>query len=495
MDTVIYLYNGQVQIVTGSAGTKPNLKGYFMIDAPEGSIINGMVMDTQLFVDFLKTTWTERHLSNKDVILVLNTSKFIGRNIELPKLNDKKSIEYIRREYSDLGRDNESIFGYISINENKNTRKVYSECIDPNFIKDYVSIFTEAGIKLKAIYSSESSLIGFTKRTSALNHRTFDLIIADANTLTTILFIDGVYTYYNTVRCFQEMGSREYADDIAKAVSSMVQFLRANQSDKTLDTIIIAGINADDINMYRNSIELAGFQIPVQAFTFPNNTWREASVQRYLPAISGLYPHDKSQNFLLQISGKNVKKESEGSKNLVKNLTIIGIVFLLMLLITVGSVVIKNIKQKELDALLEVNESPARMMDLALYDEYSSKNSYLRKQYDATADIEANIATYPLGDDNVLSVFNRCAKEGKASFDYSSFDAVNGEISIVAKAADVENINSFIKLLLNEEMFTSVNYTGYNYSDETELWNINVTCVLAESAGRPAKKSEEEGKR
>lgn len=54
MDTVIYLYNGQVQIVTGSAGTKPNLKGYFMIDAPEGSIINGMVMDTQLFVDFLK---------------------------------------------------------------------------------------------------------------------------------------------------------------------------------------------------------------------------------------------------------------------------------------------------------------------------------------------------------------------------------------------------------------------------------------------------------
>ncbi len=495
MDTVIYLYNGQVQIVTGSAGMKPNLKGYFMVDAPEGSIINGMIMDTQLFVDFLKTTWTERHLATKNVILVLNTSKFIGRNIELPKLNDKKSIDYIRREYSDLGRDNESIFGYIGISDNKKTRKVYSESIDPNFIKDYVSIFNEAGIKLKAIYSSESSLIGFTQRTSALNHSTFDLIIADANTLTTILFIDGVYTYYNTVRCFQEMGSREYADDIAKAVSSMVQFLRANQSDKTLDTIIIAGINADDINMYRNSIELAGFQIPVQAFTFPNNTWREASVQRYLPAISGLYPHDKSQNFLLQVSGKSTKKETEGSKNLVKTLLIIAGVLVLMVLVTLGTFAYRNIKQKELDDLLEINESPARMMDLAMYNEYSSRNSFLRKQYEATSDIEDNIATYPLGDKTVLDVFNKCAREGKATLEYSSFDAEKGEISIVAKAADVENINSFIKLLFGEDMFTSVNYTGYSYSEEKGLWNINVTCVLSESAGRKVIKSEEEGMR
>lgn len=495
MDTVIYLYNGQVQIVTGSAGSKPNLKGYFMVEAPEGSIINGMVMDTQLFVDFLKKTWTERHLSNKDVTLVLNTSKFIGRSIELPKLNDKKSVEYIRREYSDLGRDTESIFGFLSINENKKTRKVYSESIDPNFIKDYVSIFNEAGIKLKAIYSSESSLIGFTKRTSALNHSTFDLIIADANTLTTVLFIDGVYTYYNTVRCFQEMGSREYADDIAKAVSSIVQFLRANQSDKTLDTIIIAGINADDINMYRNSIELAGFQIPVQAFTFPNNTWRESSVQRYLPAISGLYPHDKSQNFLLQISGKNAKKEEASSKALFKSLAIIGAFLLFMILAVAGSYLVKGAKQKELDSILDINDSPARMMDIAMYDEYSSRNSFLRKQYNATSDIEANIATYPLGDDNVLNVFNKCAKEGKATLEYSSFNAYNGEISIVAKAANVENINTFIKLLLSEDMFTSVNYTGYNYAEDSGLWNINVTCVLAESAGRIKADSEEEGKR
>lgn len=491
MNTVIYLYNGQVQIVSGVASNKPTLKGYFTCDAPEGSIINGMVMDVEPFVEFLKSTWKERHLPTKDVLLVLNTSKFIGRNIELPKLNDKKTLEYIGREYSDLGRDVGSIFGYIPISEAKNTRRVYAEGIDPNFIKDYISIFNSAGIKLKAIYSSESSLIGFTQRTTALNYKTFDLIIADETSLTTILFIDGVYTYYNNIRCFHEMGSSEYAEDIAKAVSQMVQFLRANQSDKSLDNIVIAGINADDISMYRNAIELAGFQIPVTAFSFPNGMYREASVQRYLHAISGLFPHDKAQNYLLQLSGKEKKTKDEGKKNLLKTLGIIGAIFLVMVIATVSTLLVRFNKQKELDKLKDINESPARMMDLAMYDELTERNSFLRSQLDATLDIEKNIETYPLGDTDVLAVFDTCAKMGKAQVEYNSFDAQRGEISIVAKSDDVENINSFIKYLLAEDMFKSVNYTGYNFSNEG-LWNINVTCVLAEKAGRKATEDSKE---
>lgn len=485
MNTIIYLYNGQVQIVTGNAGSKPSLKGYFMVDAPEGSIINGIVMDVESFTAFLKQTWAERHLSNKDVILVLNSSKFVGRNIELPKMNDKKSIQYIAREYSDLGRDNKSIFGYVDIKNEKKTKKVYAETVDPEFIKDYVSIFSAAGIKLKAIYSSESSLIGFTKRTTALNHKNFDLIIAEENTLTTILFIDGLFSYYNTIRCFHDMGTIEYAEDIARSVSQMNQFLRANQSESNLDNVIIAGIDSNDINMYRGAIEAAGYQTPVQAFTFPNGLWREASVQKYIHSVCGLFPHDKSQNFLLQLDNKATSGEKK-NKGLMKTLIIIGAIFVLMVVATVVSVFVKNGKQKELDDILEINESPSRMLDLALYDEYMIRNTYLREQHRATLDVEENIQTYPVGNQKVLNKFNDCAR-GYAEIEYNSFDATKGEISIVAKSDEVENINKFIKNLLEDSMFTSVDYTGYHYSDSNDLWDIEVTCVLAEKAGRDIK--------
>jgi len=486
MNTVIYLYNGQVQIVTGNAGSKPSLKGYFMTEAPEGSIINGIVMDVEAFVGFLKTTWSERHLSNKDVILVLNSTKFIGRNIEMPKLNDKKATQYIAREYADLGRDNKSVFGYVQIKQDKNTKKVYAESIDPDFITDYLNIFESAGIKLKAIYSSESSLIGFTGKTAALNHRTFDLIIADETSLTTILFIDGVYTYYNTIRCFHDMGTLEYAEDIARSVSQMNQFLRANQSEVTLDNVIIAGIDANDITMYRGAIEAAGYQTPVQAFTFPNGMWSEASVQRYLHAISGLFPHDKSQNFILQINSKATEKTDSKKQNLVKTVVMLVALALFMVILTVGSIFVRYTKQKELDGIIEINEDVGRQMDLALYEEYDSRNSYLRAQYDATIDIEDNMMTYPVGNKAVLDVFENCAR-GLATVEYNSFDAERGEISIVAKADDVESINKYIKNLLEEDIFKSVNYTGYTYSESDDKWDIKVTCVLAEKAGRAEK--------
>lgn len=490
MNTVIYLYNGQVQIVTGNAGNKPSLKGYFMTDAPEGSIINGIVMDVEAFVGFLKTTWSERHLSTKDVILVLNTSKFIGRNIEMPKLGEKKSLQYIAREYSDLGRDSKAMFGYVQIKQDKNTKKVYSESIDPDFISDYLNIFTSAGIKLKAIYSSESSLIGFTGKTTAVNHKTFDLIIADETSLTTILYIDGVYTYYNTIRCFHEMGTIEYAEDIARSVSQMNQFLRANQSEVTLENVIIAGIDVNDITMYRGAIEAAGYQTPVQAFSFPNGMWSEASVQKYLHAISGLFPHDKSQNFLLQINSKATEKPDAKKQNLIKTIVLLVLLAILMIAATGGSFFLRYTKQKELDNIIAINEDPARQMDLALYEEYDSRNTYLRSQYEATADIENNISTYPVGNKTVLDVFDNCAK-GLATVEYNSFDAENGEISIVAKADDVESINKYIKNLLAEDVFKSVDYTGYTYSETTGQWDIKVTCVLAEKAGRKDKERSE----
>ena len=55
MSTVIYLANQQIQVVTGNlSGKKINIEKSLTGFAPEGSIINGIIMDTDSFVSFVK---------------------------------------------------------------------------------------------------------------------------------------------------------------------------------------------------------------------------------------------------------------------------------------------------------------------------------------------------------------------------------------------------------------------------------------------------------
>jgi hypothetical protein len=55
---------------------------------------------------------------------------------------------------------------------------------------------------------------------------------------------------------------------------------------------------------------------------------------------------------------------------------------------------------------------------------------------------------------------------------------------VTAKAENVDDINKFIREMNNGKIFNQVDYTGYSYDEQTELWDIHVTCTLTEAAGR-----------
>ena len=105
MSVSIYLNNQQVQIVVGTRGRKGVYQNSYVLDAPEGSIINGIVTDSNAFVKFLKETWGTYKLSKSDVHLVVGGNKIHGRNVEVPMLSAAKTTEYLNRELSDMGKE------------------------------------------------------------------------------------------------------------------------------------------------------------------------------------------------------------------------------------------------------------------------------------------------------------------------------------------------------------------------------------------------------
>ena len=479
MSTVIYLANQQVQIVTGNSnGKKITINQSYTLDAPEGSIINGIVMDADSFIGFLRETWVSLRLPVKDVIVVINSSKFVGKNIEMPVLKDSKTLEFIEREFTDINKGGSYCYGYIPLALEGKTKRVYAENIPTDFIKDYLDIFSEAGIKIKAVYSGEGSIINFVAKTSGKKYGTFILEIADRMTITTLLFVNGAFYYFNSTRCFHEQESEEYAQDMARSASQIIQFMQAHQIEYPLETIILAGVNPLNIYTYSEAILQQGIQVPVQVFS-DENLQAGADIQNSLHAAGGLINTGKHQNFLtLYHSSKNKKEEEAGSKTGM--FIIVGAVAV-MLIALAAAFTARILKKKELREAEDANQAMATQV--TWYDMVVAENSFISAQYNSIVGLDENIYTYPVCNTDVRNLINKCAGNF-AEISFESFDADSGVVSFTATSGTVDEINLFIAELNKQDIFNSVDYSGYSYNEATENWDIHVNCILAESAGR-----------
>lgn len=493
MSTIIYLANQNIQILEGTPGTKSfTVKQAFTVEAPEGSIINGMIMDTELFVPFMKETWESHKLPNKDAILVISSTQFMGRKLELPKLSEKQTLAYIEREFAELTRGEESIYGYVplSIEKNNKNNQIYAEAIRTEFVNDYIEIFNEIGVTLKAVHSGESSMIGLTNVIVGKQYKTFALELIDNMTINTLLWVDGSFYSFTSSRCFTDPGTLEHCADVARAVSQILQFMQANQIESRLECVMLAGINELDLAMYQRELEQQNMLVPAQMLDTKMLVQAKLDPKTYVRAASGLIINGKAQNFLNQYKQK--KSAAGQNSELRKAVVIIGSVFLVMMIAFIVSYVIRFGKESENKKLVEYQEDPMVMMDIAEYRVQQAKYNFLVNQYNAIKDIDRNIYSYPICDKDVVALIDSCAK-GYASVQFESFDAEQGTANVIAKADTVEDINKFIKRLNEEDIFKKVDYTGYSYDESTKLWDIHVMCTLQESAGRDPSKNPDAG--
>ncbi|MBR5360284.1 MAG: hypothetical protein IK123_05270, partial [Lachnospiraceae bacterium] len=352
-----------------------------------------------------------------------------------------------------------------------------------DYVSDCASIFTQAGLKLSAIYSDGSNLITLCAATSAKRLSTFVLLVADAMTLSTILWVNGSFNYGNTVRCFFDQGTPEYAGDVARSISQLTQFMKSSQTEAELQGIEIAGVNPKDLPMYAEAIEAMGTTAPVKLYTPSGGASTDPELQKYLHTVSGLYGAYKSQDFLTKALRHKKDTANAGLNATLKLFVPSFIVLIIMSVIFIAMTVIKRGKVQQLEVLNEYNERPDVMMSASLFDAIQARTDFLVAQYNAITEIDEDILTYPCGNTEVMQVFRTCAA-GYAEIEFGAFDAQSGSLSITAKASEVEQINKFIRRLMDDPTFNEVDYTGYDYDDGEGQWRINITTTLAESVGR-----------
>lgn len=479
---IVYLSNQQIEIIQGKSGKTVTVNDRLSLTAPEGTIINGIVMDEERFSGFLKEVWTQHKLSVKNVTLVINSTKFVGQTMEMPKMSDERTLEYIKRGFSSIDKDEDKVYGFVRLNSGKNRmQRLYAESISAEYIKDYYDLFLQLGIKLKSIYSAESNVITLINKTAAKKSDNFLLMMADGMNLCTMLYTNKEYTYSNSVRCFHEQGTDDYAQDLIRSVSQIRQFLSANHIDATLEVILLAGIKEKDMECYRKNMEVFGITTELELFydTADIKGDKARHAQEFLTAISGLFHSGSCSDFLKQFLNRKVeKKNASGGKYLAT----LGITAAAMLLIFGLCLLYSNRKKSEFDEMDAYNKSPVVINQTKQYDELTDRNSFLIGQYISIAGVNENLDTYPWATSKIIARIKELA-EGYAKISITSCNADTGMTDLSVIAEDPQKISDFVAILKQQKMFYNVTYTGYNYTNDGN-YQVNVRCVLAEAAGR-----------
>jgi Tfp pilus assembly PilM family ATPase len=240
--TTVYISNNNIQVLIGeSTGKKVTITKAYQTEAPMGCIINGMVTNEQDYVGHLKQFWEENNIPKKDVSLVISSTHFVSKIVDLPTVSDRKTVEFIKHELSEVVRVKEPMFTYLTLSEDKKTkmRKVLAVVIEKAFIQRHLTLFEGMDIDITHIDSALSCAIRSLQSMPSMSEDvTVTHIMENANMLN-LLFVDGVYTFSNSTRLFSEHGTPGFGVEVARAVSTMQQFVKSQSLEKPCTQFIL----------------------------------------------------------------------------------------------------------------------------------------------------------------------------------------------------------------------------------------------------------------
>ena len=105
---VVYLSNRHIRVIVGEPGKKRiQVRKMCEILDSEGCILNGTITDEEGLSHLLAELWEEQKLPRKGVHLLLDTSQFQSRRMEVPVQKPLEMLQFVKREFQESGRQEE----------------------------------------------------------------------------------------------------------------------------------------------------------------------------------------------------------------------------------------------------------------------------------------------------------------------------------------------------------------------------------------------------
>lgn len=256
MDISVYFSPGGIRIAMGSfsKGTII-LRRLITVPIERDAIIGGVITNDRALKNALADAWRQYKLPKKNIRLTVDGGAVLLKPLTVPVTSGKNLESIIRGEFSDVENADDLLIDY-AVDEpvlKDGGASVFAYAAGREFIGSYVDLFSETKGRIKSINTAQNCCISYMKFTGAAEDKTFVLACADGNILLLLLFVNGKYSFSNRVRLFSENGTREYAEEICAAVSSMIQFHKAQRYGTELRDIYFCGLGVDHAEVFHTA--------------------------------------------------------------------------------------------------------------------------------------------------------------------------------------------------------------------------------------------------
>jgi hypothetical protein len=483
----VYLSNQQIRVLEGSGGRRPAIRQAYTFDAPEGSLINGVVTDEEALSRALAEFWKQHRLPAQKVQLVVSSTQLVSRAVDAPKQSPRARAEYLVREFSDGEQLENPVFGWWEISENaqKHTFRLAATMGQRAYLEGLAELFRKAGIRLCGICTALDAALA-ALACLPQGRRTCILQIADGSSLLHILLVNGVYVYSTTDRLYSVPGSPEFGNEAAHKISNILQFVRAQRIEAEIRDVFLAGMGQADEQQCAAAMQQLAPMLTVQRLGCGTGFSMDKRLQPefgfYLYAAGGLAQAGNKTDLLhgLENDPERRRQNRVMWRRMMPSIVLGSVLAATCLFCGARHMVLTG----RVDGIIAYLSSAQVADACADYDRLTAQNTILQAGLNEMQDDWAALNSYPRANSRLEAVLQQCTEGYEVTVTFSSYDSAEGQLNLVTTAADVQTIHEYVAVLRQQSVFESVDYTGYNYNTANGNWTVNVSCVLSEQAGK-----------
>lgn len=483
--TTVYLSNNRIQVIGGQGGSHAVVTKCVPGVDVSSCMFNDRVTDKESFCRKLTDVFETNGLSRKNVVLVLNTPQIILRELKVPKKDKAGTQTFVANSFSDVERTSNPVYAYQTLHEDRKTKlcSVLAAMSDADYLSSWAELFSGCGISLASVRPSLFCALS-TLRGKTMQGKTCIVLLMEEAGFTSILFIRGEYRYSTYNRISSEHGTPDFAREVARSVSMIMQFVKAQRVDDTTSEVLLAGFREEDLNAAEEAIDRMGGNISSSALNEADRVSISNSGERIcecLTAAGGLLKQEKQADMLFCLRKQKAEKKQIDRKRKA------GIVLAALFLVMLGvSIALQAEIRRQQSSLKRIN-SYLNSGEVKAKTDYSAKLASGQGEVNArkksVKEAGETLSTYPLPNSDVKSSLEKCA-QGLVTVEIVKYTSETGELKINTSAKDVDKIHQFIEILGEQSEFKVEEYSGYEYVDTTATWSVYVVISLSPDAGR-----------
>jgi hypothetical protein len=348
----VYLGENEIRTVLGRSGKTIEIMDCLNVRLKEGALINDVVTEEAAVKEVLNGIRKRYGKYRRHVYLTMGGNQIITKVLSAPRLPRCQMMELVRRELSDLILPSEKdgyVYDYSIVrkkNKDHKGRTILCVAMKRSVIHEYQTLFSECGMKLKAIDVAVDGLNSLVDFLPSFRNKTFIMAVADGRNMMTSLYIDGVYAYTNRMRLVDERGTSESLEEMVKVIRSVIHFCKMQRDEFELDFVCLCGLGKEEVDSLIPEIVNNAVTVPGPESWITVKEGLNYSMDQYMYVTGSLLGSRKSLDLIGAAKQKERRREEERSRFLGACLLPAAILSIFLGIAANNEIAVRNMREE-----------------------------------------------------------------------------------------------------------------------------------------------------